>query len=89
MRGGHIKEYAVRLRHDGLSLIILSQVYKLLDPVIRRNMSTIHVWEPPNNEETEIIAQDITPGLLRRNEFAHMLHDATSETQLFDHPFWE
>lgn len=74
-----LAEYGVRLRHDGVSVIFLSQVYKLVTPTYRKSVTTLHIWNPPNRDEAEIIAEDCCPSLMDKKEFFEMLNGTTVE----------
>lgn len=78
-RSPKLAEYGVRLRHDGISVIFLSQVYKLVLPTYRKSVTTLHIWNPPNREEAEILAEDCCPSLMDKKEFFEMLTGTTME----------
>lgn len=73
-----INELMFRGRHNNLSLIVVSQAYKMLSKNIRTNFSDLIFYGAENDGELKAVAEENSGGLSKKN-FEKLFHYATSE----------
>lgn len=83
VRGELLKDLSVRMRHEGISFIILTQMYRLIDTTYRRNVSNVVLFRPENNDETNILVDDWCPPYMTKQEFRTLFMDAAGEQYSF------
>tara|TARA_R110002051_G_scaffold3679_2_gene19834 strand:- start:5973 stop:6896 length:924 start_codon:yes stop_codon:yes gene_type:complete len=73
-----INELFFRGRHSNLSLIVVSQAYKMISKNIRTNFSDIILFGAENDGETKAISEENSGGLSKKN-FEKLFKYATAE----------
>lgn len=81
---GILETVAVRGRHVGLSLIIISQQYMKLSPPIRNNATNAIFYRIRNNKERKCIREE-NQEMLSRKDFDEVLEFCTLEPYSFLH----
>lgn len=84
MKMGVLETIAVRGRHIGLSIIIISQQYMKLSPPIRNNCTNGLFYRIRNNKERKVIREE-NQEMLSKNDFDSLLDYATEEPYAFLH----
>ena len=69
-------------RHLNLSVIIMSQYFKKLSPVIRTNASYT-LFFPASSAEVDKLAEEMCPANMTKNEFKEIVEYATNEEYQF------
>lgn len=84
MKMGVLETIAVRGRHIGLSIIIISQQYMKLSPPIRNNCTNGLFYRIRNNKERKVIREE-NQEMLSKRDFDSLLDYATEEPYAFLH----